>query len=197
MTQSIISPVHNLVRCLSKSNLKVISNGNLPYPNHDLPHHLVCCSPVVIMFYCLSICIAPNIYPISSSSARYHNSLSCVPIVVSFKSKGNLHLDHDSFVKVNFISHSYCQCMHLEQQLEGKMSNENPFYDKHNFCAGFAPPSGMLHASGYQIPPPHLYSGYQPPFMQSQLSQQGIAQLWSSHCLYSCQLRTSNNQNLP
>ena len=63
----------------------------------------------------------------------------------------------------------------MEQLLEGKMSNENPFHDNYNFTAGFVPASSMLHASGYQIPyPPHLYSGYQPTFMPTQLSQQGI-----------------------
>ena len=69
--------------------------------------------------------------------------------------------------------------------LQRKMSNEDPFYDNHNISAGFVPPSGMLHASGYQIPyPQHLHSGYQPPFMPTQLSQQGIAQLLSSCCCF-------------
>ena len=50
-----------------------------------------------------------------------------------------------------------------------------PMYDIYNCTAGFVSPSGMLHAGGYLIPPPrHLYSQYQPTFMQSQLSQQGI-----------------------
>ena len=79
--------------------------------------------------------------------------------------------------------------------LEGKISNENPFYDNHNFSAGFVPPSGMLHASGYPISyPQHLYSGYQPPFLPSQLSQQGIAQLRSPHsCFYGMAAKDLNH----
>ena len=74
----------------------------------------------------------------------------------------------------------------MEDRPSEKIATENtsyPMYD--NFTAGFVPPSHMLHPSGYQIPYPyHLHSGYQPPFMPTQLSQQGIAQLWSSHCRF-------------
>ena len=44
-----------------------------------------------------------------------------------------------------------------------------------NFSAGFAPPSGMLQASGYQIPSPQdWYSGYQPTLIPSQVQQGNI-----------------------
>ena len=41
-----------------------------------------------------------------------------------------------------------------------------------NFFAGFAQSSGMLRASGYQIPPLNLlFSGYQPTFSTFQVQQ--------------------------
>ena len=46
-----------------------------------------------------------------------------------------------------------------------------PAYD--NLSAGFVLPSRMQRADGYKIPT-HSYSKYQPIFIPSQLSQQGI-----------------------
>ena len=61
-----------------------------------------------------------------------------------------------------------------------RLAIQNSSY--HNFSSGFAPHSGMLHASGCRIlPPQHFDSGYQSPFMPS---QQGITHLWSSGCCF-------------
>ena len=141
----------------------------------------------------------PLIYPISTST-RYdsvcsYSLLHCS--VVSFKTNSHffflayLHNNISMWGQFYFLFTSDHLSIHVpcsnywraEWVRKVRLAIQNSSYQTYyNFSSGFAPHSGMLHASGCWIPPPqHFDSGYQPLFMPS---QQGITHLWSSGCCF-------------